>query len=54
MSDEWWVMEIEWWKLSDHFLLAKQALNVDRGWHHLDWGHLSKRNKVKIERKKKS
>ena len=26
MSDEWWVMEIEWRKLSDHFLLAKQAL----------------------------
>ena len=27
MSDEWWVMEIEWRKLSDGFLLSKQALN---------------------------
>ena len=27
MSDEWWVMEIEWRKLSDQILLPKQALN---------------------------
>ena len=26
MSDEWWVMEIEWRKLSDQILLPKQAL----------------------------
>ena len=28
MSDEWWVMEIEWRKLSDDFLLSKQALSI--------------------------
>ena len=28
MSDEWWVMEIEWRKLSDQILLAKQALSL--------------------------
>ena len=26
MSDEWWVMEIEWRKLSDEKCLPKQAL----------------------------
>ena len=28
MSDEWWVMEIEWRKLSDKILLPKQALRL--------------------------
>ena len=28
MSDEWWVMEIEWRKLSDDFLLSKQAPSI--------------------------
>ena len=27
MSDEWWVMEIEWRKLSDEKCLTKQALS---------------------------
>ena len=30
MSDEWWVMEIEWRKLSDQILLAKQALKFPK------------------------
>ena len=30
MSDEWWVMEIEWRKLSDGFLLSKQALSLHK------------------------
>ena len=28
MSDEWWVMKIEWRKLSDDFLLSKQAPTI--------------------------
>ena len=28
MSDEWWVTEIEWWKLSDEKKQTKQGLNM--------------------------
>ena len=28
LSDEWWVMKIEWWKLSDEKTLAKQPLII--------------------------
>ena len=27
-KNEWWVMEIEWQKLSDDFLLSKQAPSI--------------------------
>ena len=30
MSDEWWVMKIEWRKLSDEKTLSKQALSLLR------------------------
>ena len=52
LSDEWWVIKIEWRKLSDQILLAKQALsfsflfphgsNVARYWVFDSWARINK------------
>ena len=44
LSDEWWVMKIEWWKLSDEKWLAKQALNVYVALTHEDYYFFIEKN----------